>query len=177
LTPQHRKRHQEEELCVKCHKKGHGPFHCPELKGKVAVGASSKRKSWWQGCSSDELKQLATSSGRPETMLATEVVESHSTPSSTTIATPAKLVARRRRPNKERENRKHVTIRSIDWKLVDRVVEPLHAQFDLTVEGFADGKGGLNSHGDLPHCSPIDSILESDLSGERVLINPPWELT
>jgi hypothetical protein len=34
----------------------------------------------------------------------------------------------------------------------------------------------LNSHGDLPHCSPSDSILERDLSGEREFINPPWEL-
>ena len=34
----------------------------------------------------------------------------------------------------------------------------------------------INSHGDLPHCSPSDSILERDLTGERVFINPPWEL-
>jgi hypothetical protein len=44
LTPQERKRHEEEGLCFKCHKKGHCPFKCPELKGKEAVGAPSKRK-------------------------------------------------------------------------------------------------------------------------------------
>jgi hypothetical protein len=43
------------------------------------------------------------------------------------------------------------------------------------MEGCVDDEG-LNSHGDLPHCSPSDSILERDLSGERVFINPPWEL-
>jgi hypothetical protein len=43
------------------------------------------------------------------------------------------------------------------------------------LEGCADDEG-LNSHGDLPHYSPSGSILERDLSGERVFINPPWEL-
>jgi hypothetical protein len=43
------------------------------------------------------------------------------------------------------------------------------------LEGCADDEG-LNSHGDLPHYSPSDSILERDLSGERVFINQPWEL-
>jgi hypothetical protein len=43
------------------------------------------------------------------------------------------------------------------------------------LEGCAD-EDGLNSHGKLPHYSPSDSIMERDLSGERVFINPPWEL-
>jgi hypothetical protein len=51
----------------------------------------------------DELEQPATSSGRPKTMLATEVVETHSTSPSTTFATPEKLVAGHRRQNKQRE--------------------------------------------------------------------------
>jgi hypothetical protein len=63
----------------------------------------------------------------------------------------------------------------MDWKVVDSVFEPLHAQFDFTLEGCADDEG-LNSHSDLPHCSPSDSILERDFLGERVFINPPWEL-
>jgi hypothetical protein len=63
----------------------------------------------------------------------------------------------------------------IDWKLVDYVFEPPHARFDFTLEGCADDEG-LNSHDDLPHCSPSDSIIERELHGERVLINPPWEL-
>jgi hypothetical protein len=51
----------------------------------------------------------------------------------------------------------------------------VHARFDFTLEGCADDQG-LNSHGNLPHCSPSDSILERDLAGEWVFINPPKEL-
>jgi hypothetical protein len=35
LTPHKRKRHQEEGLCLKCHKNGHRLFQCPELTGKT----------------------------------------------------------------------------------------------------------------------------------------------
>jgi hypothetical protein len=105
-------------------------------------------------------------------MLATKFVETLLTPPSTTVATPAKLLGGRRRQNKPREGRKPVTKRSIDWKLVDSDFEPLHARFDFTLEGCADDEG-LNSHGDLPLCTPSDPILERDLSGERVFINPP----
>jgi hypothetical protein len=63
----------------------------------------------------------------------------------------------------------------MDWKMVGYVFEPVHARFHFTMEGCADDEG-LNSHGDLPHYSPSDSVLERDLSGERVFINPPWEL-
>jgi hypothetical protein len=51
----------------------------------------------------------------------------------------------------------------------------MHARFDFTLEACADYEG-LNSHGDLPQCSPNDFVLEGDLSGERVLFNPPKEL-
>jgi hypothetical protein len=44
LTPRDRKRHQEEGLCFKSHKKGHRLFKYPELKGKESVGAPSKQK-------------------------------------------------------------------------------------------------------------------------------------
>jgi hypothetical protein len=44
LTPQERKRHQEEGLCFKCHKKGPRVFQCPELKCMEAIGAPSKQK-------------------------------------------------------------------------------------------------------------------------------------
>jgi hypothetical protein len=108
-------------------------------------------------------------------MLETEVVDSPSTPPSITVATPATLVEGRRRQTKRRRSRKLVTIRSIDWKLVDSVFDPLHARFNFTLEGCADDEG-LYSHSDLPHCSPSDSILERDLSQERVFINPPREL-
>jgi hypothetical protein len=107
-------------------------------------------------------------------MLATEVVETRSTSPSTTVETTA-IVAGRRRQTKQRQSRKPVTRRSIDWKMVDYVFEPLHARLDFILEGCADDEG-LNSHGDLPHCSPSDSILERNLSRERVFINPPWEL-
>jgi hypothetical protein len=119
--------------------------------------------------------QPATSTIRLETLLTTEVVDTRSTPPSTTVATHATVVARRRRQTKQRQSRKLVTRRSIDWKLIDFAFEPLHARFDFTLEGCVDDEG-LLSHGNIPQCSPSDSILERDLSGERVLINPPREL-
>jgi hypothetical protein len=81
-------------------------------------------------------------------------------------------MAGRRRYTNQRHSRKHVTRRSIDWKLVDSAFETLHTRFDFALEGCADNEG-LNSHGDLPHCSPSDSNLERDLLGEQVFINPP----
>jgi hypothetical protein len=54
-------------------------------------------------------------------------------------------------------------------------LNPLHARFNFTLEGCAYDEG-LKSHGDLPQCSPSDSILERDLSREWVFIDPPWEL-
>jgi hypothetical protein len=121
------------------------------------------------------LEQPATSTVRSETLLATEFVDLLSTSPSTTVVTHATLVAGRRRQTKQRQSRKPITRRSFDWKLVDSVFEPLHARFNFTLEGCANDEG-LNSHNDLPHCSPSDSILERDLSRERVFINPPWEL-
>jgi hypothetical protein len=59
--------------------------------------------------------------------------------------------------------------------MVDSVFDPLHARFNFTLERCVDDEG-INSQGDLPHCSPSDSILERDLLGERVFINAPWEL-
>jgi hypothetical protein len=66
-----------------------------------------------------------------KTLLATKVVGTRSTSPSTTIATPAIVVVGRRRQTKRRHSRKIVTIRSIDWKLVDFVFEPLHARLML----------------------------------------------
>jgi hypothetical protein len=34
----------------------------------------------------------------------------------------------------------------------------------------------LNSHGDLPHCSLSEYVLERNFNGERVFSNPPWVL-
>jgi hypothetical protein len=59
--------------------------------------------------------------------------------------------------------------------VVDSVFKPLHTRVDFTLKGCADDEG-LNSLSDLPHCSPSYSIPEIDLCGERVLINPSWEL-
>jgi hypothetical protein len=95
----------------------------------------------WQGCSTNELKQPATSKVRPETLLATEVVDTRSTSPSTIVATLATVAGGRRHQTKQRQIRKHVTIRSIDWKLVDSVFEPLHARLDFTLEGCADDEG------------------------------------
>jgi hypothetical protein len=44
LTPEERKRHIEEGLCFKCHKKGHRRFQYRELKGKEAMGAPSRKQ-------------------------------------------------------------------------------------------------------------------------------------
>jgi hypothetical protein len=122
----------------------------------------------------DDHEHLATTSCRLDASLATKVQVPTSTHASTSIATRAKpVVGRRRCQNKHRHCRGHVkTIRWIDWKLVDFVFKPLHARFDFTLEGCADGEG-LNSHGDLPQCSPNDSVLERDLIGERMFLNPP----
>jgi hypothetical protein len=93
----------EEGLCFKCHKKGHRLFHCLELKGKAPMEApQSKKQRWWQGCSTNELEQPATSTIRFKTLLATEVVDKLSASPSTTAATPATLVARRRRHTKHK---------------------------------------------------------------------------
>jgi hypothetical protein len=99
-----------------------------------------------------------------------------STPPSTSVATRAKTVAGRRRRSKHRDSRRLVTTRrSIDWKLFDSVFLPLHARFDFTLEGCANGEG-LNSHGDLHQCSPSDFVLERDVSWELVLFSPPSKL-
>jgi hypothetical protein len=100
LTLEERKKHIEEGQCFKCHKKGHRLFQCPELKGKAAVGTPSKKQLWWQGCSTSELEQPATIFVRLETLLTTKVVDTHSTSPSTAVATPATLVACRRRQTK-----------------------------------------------------------------------------
>jgi hypothetical protein len=84
----------------------------------------------------------------------TKVVETFETPPTIVVAAHATVVAGLRRQNKQRHSRKHVTIRSIDWKLVDSIFEPLHARFDFILEGCVNDEG-LNLRGDLPHCSPI----------------------
>jgi hypothetical protein len=53
--------------------------------------------------------------------------------------------------------------------------EPMHEQFNFTLERRAVAEG-LNSHGDLPHFLPSDSVLQRDLVGEKVFVIPPWEL-
>jgi hypothetical protein len=44
LTSEERKRHIEEGLSFKCHKKGHRLFQCPNLKGKATIGAPSQKQ-------------------------------------------------------------------------------------------------------------------------------------
>jgi hypothetical protein len=73
--------------------------------------------------------------------------------------TLAKFVGDRRRLQPNTQSCGHVTRRSIDWKHVDSLLEPLHAPFDFTLEGCAYDEG-LTSHGDFLHCSPSESILE-----------------
>jgi hypothetical protein len=44
MTPHEHKRHMEEGLCFKCHKKGHRLFQCPELKGKAPMKVPQSKK-------------------------------------------------------------------------------------------------------------------------------------
>jgi hypothetical protein len=44
MTHEERKRHMEEGLCFKCHKKGHRLFQCPEWKGKAPMEPQSKKQ-------------------------------------------------------------------------------------------------------------------------------------
>jgi hypothetical protein len=108
-------------------------------------------------------------------MLATKVHVSSSTPPSTSVPTPTKSDGRRHH-SEHRHNPRHVTSRrSIDWKLGGSVFYPLYTRLDFILEGCAHDEG-RNSHGDLPHCSPSDFILERDLSGERVFFSPLCKL-
>jgi hypothetical protein len=44
MTAEERKRHMEEGLCFKCHKKGHRLFQCPKLKGKARMEVPQSKK-------------------------------------------------------------------------------------------------------------------------------------
>jgi hypothetical protein len=44
MTSEERKRHMEEGLCFKCHKKGHRMLLCPEHKGKAPMEAPQSKK-------------------------------------------------------------------------------------------------------------------------------------
>jgi hypothetical protein len=72
-------------------------------------------------------------------------------------------------------NRHVKTRRSVDGKLIDLVFTPFHEQSHFTLEACGDD-GGLNVHGNLPHCSLSDSVLARDLLGEMGFINSLWEL-
>jgi hypothetical protein len=94
----------------------------------------------------------------------------------TTIAGHAIHKAECRQKSKQRLNSRLVEPRrSANWELVDSVFTPLHEQISFTLEGCDDAEG-MNVQGDMPHCSPSDSISARDLVGERVVINTPWEL-
>jgi hypothetical protein len=43
MTADERKRHMEEGLCFKCHKRGHRLFKCHELKGKAPMEAPQSK--------------------------------------------------------------------------------------------------------------------------------------
>jgi hypothetical protein len=114
------------------------------------------------------MEPLATYSCCLKTQLAIHVQCTPSTLLCTTLAIHAKLFACRRCQNKQRDSRRHVTIRSIDWQLAHFVLESLlHARFDFNMESRTYDDC-LNSHCDLPHRSLSESIREKDISGERV---------
>ena len=44
MTPEERKKHMDEGLCFKCHKRGHRLFQCPEWKGKAPMEPQQSKK-------------------------------------------------------------------------------------------------------------------------------------
>jgi hypothetical protein len=44
MTPEERKKHMNEGLCFKCHKRGHRLFQCPEWKGKAPMEPQQSKK-------------------------------------------------------------------------------------------------------------------------------------
>ena len=62
---------------------------------------------------------------------------------------------------------------TVEWRLIDEEFIPLHKEHEFTFEACCDDEG-LNSHADLPFASPSNSILDNDMSGESIFINPPW---
>ena len=85
-----------------------------------------------------------------------------------------KISGRRACAVRRRTDRSRRSNYSVDWRLVDRVFDPLHDKLDFTLEGCADDEG-LDTHRELPFCSKSNSVLERNLSGERVYVNPPWD--
>jgi CRISPR/Cas system-associated protein Cas7 (RAMP superfamily) len=44
MTLEERKKHMDEGLCFKCHKRGHRLFKCPEWKGKAPMEVQQSKK-------------------------------------------------------------------------------------------------------------------------------------
>ena len=63
----------------------------------------------------------------------------------------------------------------MDWRLVDDEFDRLHQKLQFTKEACCDQRG-LNGHQDLPYYSAENSILDNDVSGECLFVNPPWKL-
>ena len=63
----------------------------------------------------------------------------------------------------------------MDWRLVDDEFDRLHQKLQFTKEACCDQRG-LNGHQNLPYYSAENSILDNDVSGECLFVNPPWKL-
>ena len=61
----------------------------------------------------------------------------------------------------------------LDWRLVDSEFDRLHKKMNFTLEACCDTKGD-NGHACLRFYSPIDSLLDHDVSGHTIFMNPPW---
>jgi hypothetical protein len=93
-----------------------------------------------------------------------------------TIVRPATRKSGRRQHSKQRLNGRFV---KLDVHLT-RISWPIHflllfTSISLHLRGMRVDDKGLTIYGDLPHCSSSDSIIDRDLSGERVFIDSPWE--
>ena len=67
------------------------------------------------------------------------------------------------------------SVANMDWRLMDSEFDKLHGKFRFDMEACCD-PAGLNGHAGLPYCSSVNSLLDTDVTGKRLFVNPPWKL-
>ena len=58
---------------------------------------------------------------------------------------------------------------------MDSEFDKLHEKFRFDLEACCD-PAGLNGHAGLQYCSSVNSLLDTDVTGRRLFVNPPWKL-
>ena len=84
------------------------------------------------------------------------------------------MVAGRRRKVSARRKKSKGSA-PMDWRLTDDEFAKLHQKLQFTMEACCDQRG-LNGHQNLPYYSAENSILDNDVSGQCLFVNPPWKL-